>query len=211
MRFVLLNLTSSYLQVDIYNPEIKHRNRSLNRPGPALALRLRNGEARDILPHFGSLEKTYRAIRYSKDVLRLLRPNQLHITVLDDDGNELDIDALMNRKPHEATVPVIDEIVPVTRPRQKEPKDPKDLTEKELKKLKRKEEFKAEIQEVLDRRAFLEKMNRRELIALYAKEYGINLAMNQSKNEIVSKIILAEEKIKTDQIETEPVEETADE
>lgn len=197
MRFVLLNLTSSYLQVDIYNPEIKHRNRSLNRPGPALALRLRNGEARDILPHFGSLEKTYRAIRYSKDVLRLLRPNQLHITVLDDDGHELDIDALMNRKAHEATVPVVE---PESKPKYKSKKDPKDLTEKEIKKLERKQEFKKEIKIVQERRSILEKMNRRELIALYAKEYGINLTMTQTKSEIVGRIILAEEKIKTDQM-----------
>ena len=63
---------------------------------PIVALNLKKGTSTDILPHFGgSLEKAHAAIKYSRDVLRLLRPDRLNIYVCDDENNEIDVDELL--------------------------------------------------------------------------------------------------------------------
>lgn len=99
MRYMLVNVSGGNLQVDLHNPNKTHTQRSLNRMGPDVALRIPRGESVDILPHFGgSLEKAHTIIKYSRDVLRLLSPSQLCIYLCDDAGNQLDPDKLLGSK-----------------------------------------------------------------------------------------------------------------
>lgn len=92
MRYLLINKSHSNLQIDLLNPDPHYSYRNLHRPGPVVALKLHAGEARDILPHFGGdFAKAHASITHSKDVIKNVRPDRVHIMLLDDDNNELDI------------------------------------------------------------------------------------------------------------------------
>lgn len=99
MRYMLVNISQSNLQIDIHSPDKMPNRYKLNLMGPEVALNIKRGESVDILPHFkGSLEKAHAAIKYSKDVLRLLKPTQLCIKVLDRMNHEIDVDKLLSVK-----------------------------------------------------------------------------------------------------------------
>jgi hypothetical protein len=97
MKYMMVNISSGNIPVDLYTPGITHKNKSLHRVAPAVAISLKRGESVDILRYFGgSLEKAHAAIKHSGDVLKLLRPNQLSIYVCDDNNNRLDPEKLLS-------------------------------------------------------------------------------------------------------------------
>jgi len=100
MRYMLINVSNSNLQVDLYDPDVSHKNRGLHRIAPSVALSLKKGEGKDILPYFkGSLEKTHDAVLHSRDVLKSLKPSVLSIFVCDDAGKEINADRVLGREP----------------------------------------------------------------------------------------------------------------
>lgn len=97
MQYKLINVNRSDILVEIYDPKPSYKNRNLNRIGPMLALTVKGGSVIDLLPYFnGSLEECHNAVRYSKEIMKCLRPNMLRIYVCDNAGNKIDVDALLN-------------------------------------------------------------------------------------------------------------------
>jgi len=97
---MLVNVSGGGLQVDLHSPNQAHKSKTMNRPGPVCALSIKKGQAVDILPYFGgSVEKAHAAVKHSRDALRLIRPDRLHVYVSDDNGKPVDINALMGGKP----------------------------------------------------------------------------------------------------------------
>jgi hypothetical protein len=110
MRYMLVNVSEGNLPVDLHRPDKPQQWIKMRRLGPDVAISLPRGESIDILPHFGgSLEKAHAAVMHSRDVMKLLNPNQLHIYVCDDTGKRIDIDKLFSvegsEKPVEAAKP----------------------------------------------------------------------------------------------------------
>lgn len=96
MRYMLVNSSPGSLQVNLYDPETSYKHRNLHRPGPAVALNLRKGQAIDILKHFdGSVEKAHRSVMHSRDSLKMFRPGILYTYVCDDSGRPINIELLL--------------------------------------------------------------------------------------------------------------------
>lgn len=99
MKYMLVNVGPGSLQVDLHTPNPSYNKKNLHRPGPVVALSIPRGESVDILPHFGgSVEKAHESVKYSRDALRLLKPNLLHTYVCDDDGKPVDMEKLFGIK-----------------------------------------------------------------------------------------------------------------
>ena len=99
MRYMLVNVSQGNLQVDLRSPELSHNLRALNRPGKVISLNITRGESVDLIPHFdGSVEAAHASVKYSRDVLSLLRPHLMHTYVCDDDGTPIDIDKLLGKE-----------------------------------------------------------------------------------------------------------------
>ena len=97
---MLVNVSQANLQLSLQSPDPEYKNKNMNRPGTVISLNLKRGEAMDILPHFnGSLEKTHASVKYSRDVLRLLRPHLLHTYVCDDANKEMNVEELLGKSP----------------------------------------------------------------------------------------------------------------
>ena len=100
MRYMLVNTSRGNLQVDLFNPEHSYKSRNLHRMAPVVSLNLGKGKSVDLLPYFdGSLEKAHDCVKHSRDVLRMLRPDRLHIYVCDDAGERVDVEALLGNAP----------------------------------------------------------------------------------------------------------------
>ena len=99
MRYMLVNVSTGNLQVDLRSPEIEYKNKNLNRPGKVASINIIKGDAVNILPYFdASVEKAHKSVKYSRDVLRLLKPTLLHIYVCDDEGQPIDIEKFFGKK-----------------------------------------------------------------------------------------------------------------
>ncbi|MGW8179797.1 MAG: hypothetical protein ACWGQW_13715, partial [bacterium] len=95
MKYMLVNVGPGGLQVDLHSPNPSYNKKNLHRPGPVVALSIPRGQSVDILPHFGgSVEKAHESVKFSRDALRLIKPNMLHTYVCDDDGKPIDMEKL---------------------------------------------------------------------------------------------------------------------
>jgi len=121
MQYLLINMSQGNLQVDLHDPEraTLKKNQKLHREAPVISLNIKKGANVDILPIFdGSLEKTHECVKYSRDVIRALRPDRLNIFVCDDENKEIDIDALLG-EPKEVEEEAPESVV--TKPHKNEP------------------------------------------------------------------------------------------
>lgn len=102
MRYMFVNVNNGGLQLDLRSPSKTYKNKNLNRPGKVVSINLRKGQSLDILPFFdGSLEDAHAAVKYSRDVLKLIRPDRLHIYICDDQGKEVQIEELVGKEANE--------------------------------------------------------------------------------------------------------------
>jgi len=107
MRYMLVNVSEGNLPIDLHHPDVSYQRAKMRRLGPDVAVSIPRGESIDILPHFkGSIERAHAAIKHSRDILKLLNPNQLHIYVCDDAGNRIDVDKLLSCEGSEKPVDV---------------------------------------------------------------------------------------------------------
>lgn len=105
MRYMLVNVGPGSLQIDLYSPDPSYNKKNLHRPGPKIALNIPRGKSIDILPSFdGSIEKAHESIKYSRDTLKLIRPNLLHTYVCNDEGEPIDITKILNMKASEVDI-----------------------------------------------------------------------------------------------------------
>lgn len=99
MRYMLVNVSQGNLQVDLHSPDSNHNLQTLHRPGKVICLNVKRGDSVDLLPYFeGSVEAAHASVKYSRDVLQLLRPNIMHTYVCDDDGVPVEIDKLFGKE-----------------------------------------------------------------------------------------------------------------
>lgn len=104
MKYMLVNKCNSQLSLDLVDAEPTDNNRKLNRPGNKISITLPKGGAVDILKYFdGSVEKAHKSVKHSRDVLKLFRPDALHMFVANDKGEELDPDLLLMGKSKKKT------------------------------------------------------------------------------------------------------------
>ena len=109
MKYKLVNVSGSTIQVDLYDPSVTQQVNRMRRTGPVAALRLNAGESVDILPHFGgSLEKAHASIKHSRQILGHLRPDRLTAFVCDDAGHEVNIERLLSGISEVAETPVVE-------------------------------------------------------------------------------------------------------
>jgi hypothetical protein len=130
MRYCLVNVSSGNLQIDLFSPDpVPYKQKNLHRMSPTVAVSLPKGSSVDILKYFeNSVEKAHAAVKHSVDVLKLVRPGVLSVRVLDDDGKEIDPDALMGKKPKEESEwkeEVASSVEPETTEEPEEPKEEK--------------------------------------------------------------------------------------
>jgi hypothetical protein len=112
MRYMLVNVSQGNLQVDLRSPEMNHNANSLHRPGKVISLNIKRGESVNLLPHFdGSIEAAHVSVKYSRDVLNLLRPHLMHTYVCGDDGKPIEIEKLLGKEPVEEKLkPKLDDV-----------------------------------------------------------------------------------------------------
>jgi len=178
MRYMLVNVSEGNLPIDLHHPDVSYQRMKMRRLGPDVAVSIPRGESIDILPHFkGSLERAHAAIKHSRDVMKLLNPNQLHIYVCDDAGNRIDVEKLLGCAGSEKPVDVVAkvDIEPAIDVAQTLASQPKiETTEPKTYKKYKKEE--------------LEKLNRNQIVKLAKKDLNMNIDPNTSKVEMIALI-----------------------
>ena len=105
---MLINVSPGNLQVNLFSPNITANNKKMNRQGPTIALSLVKGISINILPYFdNSIEKAHAAMKHSRDSLNMLRPGMLHTYICDDNGKQIDVEALLGGKKPTLVVPPV--------------------------------------------------------------------------------------------------------
>ena len=178
MRYMLVNVSEGNLPIDLHHPDVSYQRMKMRRLGPDVAISLPRGESIDILPHFkGSLERAHAAVKHSRDVMKLLNPNQLHIYVCDDAGTHIDIEKLLGYAGSEKPVDVVvkPDIKPEVDLAQTLASQPKvETTEPKTYKKYKKEE--------------LEKLTRNQIVKLAKKDLSMDIDPNTSKSEMIELI-----------------------
>lgn len=95
MQYRLVNAGLGNLQINLYSPEISHKNVSLNRPGPTVALTIKRGESVDLLKYFKTPVEARASLYHSKDALAQLKPGTMYEYACDDNGNQVKSDELV--------------------------------------------------------------------------------------------------------------------
>lgn len=133
MKYMLVNVSPSAVQVDLHHPKPQYNRKNLHRPGKVVSLNIQRGMSKDILPYFdGDLEEAHKCVQFSKDTLKNIRPDTLQVYVCDDGMKPLDVKALLG-KDDDATQPSLEPAMIAaeerkrvdTPPQNPPPKDPR--------------------------------------------------------------------------------------